>query len=262
LAMVEFLILLVLLIIAIVYFRGKVREVSARADALAAEKAQRLFEEWRTRELTAVRNHYEAQYAELKRQYDARYAELRNHYEAQYTELKRQMEAQYAAVLAEKAAAVKKEYEAMFERWKQEYEEKIRQDAVQRSLATILGRVGEELAPLLIFEKLGIGPKDIRHIGTPVDYVAFRGLSEGRVDEVVFIEVKTGRSSALSDREKAVKRAVEEKRVRFAVINVKEELERLLQRLQPEPVEEVAREEARYGPPPETSSPQTQPPQR
>jgi predicted Holliday junction resolvase-like endonuclease len=228
--MVEFLILLVLFIVVVVYFRGKVREVSARVDALAAEKAQRLFEEWRARELTQ----YEAQYAELKRQFDARYAELKNQYEAQYAELKRQMEAQYAAVLAEKVAAVKKEYEVLFERWKQEYEEKIRQDAVQRSLATILGRVGEELAPLLIFEKLGVGPKDVRHIGTPVDYVAFRGLSEGRVDEIVFIEVKTGRSSTLSDREKAVKRAVEEKRVRFAVVNVKEELDRLLQQLQPD----------------------------
>jgi predicted Holliday junction resolvase-like endonuclease len=210
--MVEFLILLVLLIVVVVYFRGKVREVSARADALAAERAQRLFEEWRARELEAVRAQYEAQYAELKRQ----------------------MEAHYNAVLAEKVEAVRKEYEALFERWKQEYEEKIRQDAVQRSLATILGRVGEELAPLLVFEKLGVGPKDIRHIGTPVDYVAFRGLSEGRVDEILFIEVKTGRSSTLSDREKAVKRAVEEKRVRFAVINVKEELDRLLQQLQPD----------------------------
>jgi len=248
LAVAELLILLVLIIAVVVYFRF--REVSARVDALAAERAQRLFEEWRTRELAAVRAQHEAQYAELKRQYDARYAELKNQYEAQYAELKRQMEAQYAAVLAEKAAAVKKEYEALFEKWKQEHEEKIRQDAVQRSLATILGRVGEELAPLLIFEKLGIGPKDIRHIGTPVDYVAFRGLSEGRVDEILFIEVKTGRSSALSDREKAVRRAVEEKRVRFAVINVKEELERLLQRLQWEPLFrlEVAREEARHDP--------------
>jgi predicted Holliday junction resolvase-like endonuclease len=111
---VEFLVLLVLLIAVVVYFRGRVREMSARVDALAAEKAQRLFEEWRARELTTVRAQYEAQYAELKKQ----------------------MEAQYAAMLAEKVETVKKEYEALFERWKQEYEEKIRQDAVQRSLAT------------------------------------------------------------------------------------------------------------------------------
>ena len=81
---------------------------------MAAERAQRLFEEWRERELTAVRAQYEAQYAELKKQ----------------------TEAQYAAMLAEKVETVKKEYEALSERWKQEYEEKIRQDAVQRSLAT------------------------------------------------------------------------------------------------------------------------------
>ena len=66
--------------------------------------------------------------------------------------------------------------------------------------------------------------------------MAFRGLSEGRVDEIVFIEVETGRSSMLSDRERAVRRAVEERRVSFAVINVEEELDRLLQRLQSEPL--------------------------
>jgi hypothetical protein len=80
------------------------------------------------------------------------------------------------------------------------------------------------------------GGWDIRRIGTPVDYMAFRGLSEGRVDEIVFIEVETGRSSMLSDRERAVRRAVEERRVSFAVINVEEELDRLLQRLQSEPL--------------------------
>jgi predicted Holliday junction resolvase-like endonuclease len=102
---------------------------------------------------------------------------------------------------------------------------------VQRSLAVTLGRVGEELAPLLIFKSYGIEPKDLRHIGTPVDYIAFKGLSEGRVDEIVFIEVKTGKSTRLSDVEREVKKAVEEGKVRFLVVNVKEELERLARRL-------------------------------
>ncbi len=76
LAIVEFLVLLVLLIAAVIYFRGRVREVSARVDALAAERAQRLFEEWRAKELTSVRAQYEAQYAELKRQMEAQYAAM------------------------------------------------------------------------------------------------------------------------------------------------------------------------------------------
>ena len=124
---------------------------------------------------------------------------------------------------------IKEEYKAKFQAWVQEHEERIREDAVQRSLATILGKVGEELAPLLIFTKYGIEPKDLRHIGSPVDYVAFKGYSSGReVEEIVFIEVKTGKTTALSDVEKSVKRAIESGRVRFMAINVKGELEKTI----------------------------------
>lgn len=195
--MIEFLALLIvilLLVILLVHYRGKVREVLARADSIAAQKAQQLFEEWKSKELEG---------------------------------LKGQLEAQYNKALAERSEVLKKEYEALFERWKQEHEERIRQDAVQRSIATILGKVGEELAPLLLFRKLGVEPKDIRHIGSPIDYVAFKGLSEGRVDEILFIEVKAGKTKVLTDVERAVRRAVEEKRVSFVVMNVREELERL-----------------------------------
>ena len=195
--MIEFLALLIvilLLVILLVHYRGKVREVLARADSIAAQKAQQLFEEWKSKELEG---------------------------------LKGQLEAQYNKALAERSEVLKKEYEALFERWKQEHEERIRQDAVQRSIATILGKVGEELAPLLLFRKLGVEPKDIRHIGSPIDYVAFKGLSEGRVDEILFIEVKAGKTKVLTDVERAVRRAVEEKRVSFVVMNVREELEKL-----------------------------------
>jgi len=194
---IEFLALLIvilLLVILLVHYRGKVREVLARADSIAAQKAQQLFEEWKSKELEG---------------------------------LKGQLEAQYNKALAERSEVLKKEYEALFERWKQEHEERIRQDAVQRSIATILGKVGEELAPLLLFRKLGVEPKDIRHIGSPIDYVAFKGLSEGRVDEILFIEVKAGKTKVLTDVERAVRRAVEEKRVSFVVMNVREELEKL-----------------------------------
>jgi predicted Holliday junction resolvase-like endonuclease len=194
---IEFLALLIvilLLVILLVHYRGKVREVLARADFIAAQKAQQLFEEWKSKELEG---------------------------------LKGQLEAQYNKALAERSEVLKKEYEALFERWKQEHEERIRQDAVQRSIATILGKVGEELAPLLLFRKLGVEPKDIRHIGSPIDYVAFKGLSEGRVDEILFIEVKAGKTKVLTDVERAVRRAVEEKRVSFVVMNVREELEKL-----------------------------------
>jgi Predicted secreted endonuclease distantly related to archaeal Holliday junction resolvase len=156
-------------------YEKNIAVLNEQMDKSAYERAQKLFEEWREKELEKLED------------------------------------------------VIKKKYENLFEKWKNEYEEKIRKDAVKKSLATILGKVGEELTPLLMFEKLGIEPKDFRHIGTPIDYVAFKGLSNGKVEEILFIEVKTGNSPSLSDREKEVRKAVDEKRVRFVMINLKKE---------------------------------------
>ena len=48
-----------------------------------------------------------------------------------------------------------------------------------------------------------LDPKDIRFLGTPIDLIAFKGLNGSEEIEIVFIEVKTGRS-VLSARERAV----------------------------------------------------------
>ena len=56
-------------------------------------------------------------------------------------------------------------------------------------------------------------PGDARFLGSPVDFVVFAGLREtDEVSEIVFVEVKTGRSK-LSRREQSVRQAVEEGRV-------------------------------------------------
>jgi predicted Holliday junction resolvase-like endonuclease len=54
-----------------------------------------------------------------------------------------------------------------------EIEKSIREDAIKRSTFTIIGKVGEHLAPILIFQNYGIDPKDFRYIGTPIDFIAF-----------------------------------------------------------------------------------------
>ena len=50
-----------------------------------------------------------------------------------------------------------------------------------------------------------LDPKDIRFLGTPIDLIAFKGLNGSEEIEIVFIEVKTGRS-VLSARERAFKK--------------------------------------------------------
>lgn len=88
-----------------------------------------------------------------------------------------------------------------------------RKDAVRRSRSVIQGQVSEQIAPFL--PGFPCNAADVRFVGKPVDFVAFCGLSQnGVVDEIAFIEVKTA-SSRLSEREKSIRRAVEQKRVRY-----------------------------------------------
>lgn len=89
----------------------------------------------------------------------------------------------------------------------------LRSDAIKRSRAVIGGQVVEQVAPFL--PNFPCSPSDARFIGKPVDFVAFPGLSENdTVKEVLLIEVKTGKS-ALNNREKEIKKAVNEGRVRY-----------------------------------------------
>ncbi len=116
-------------------------------------------------------------------------------------------------------AKIERRAREIFEKWREESlereislrlkeeEKRIREDAIAKSSSVIMGKVGEQLTPVLLFEKEGINPKDMRFIGTPIDYIVFKGLSDGKIEEIIFLEVKTGRSK-LSGREKEVKRAV------------------------------------------------------
>ena len=89
----------------------------------------------------------------------------------------------------------------------------IRKDAIKRSRSVIGGQVAEQIAPFL--PGFPCDAADARFIGKPVDFIAFPGLNSGdKVNEVLLIEVKTGKSN-LNGREREVKRAVAEGRVRY-----------------------------------------------
>lgn len=96
--------------------------------------------------------------------------------------------------------------------WKTWYTRRVRKDAIQRSLAVTAGKVYEQLVPYL--PDFPFNPKDVRFLGSPVDFVVFDGLSAGDVTRIVFVEVKTG-EAALSSRERRVRDAVRDARVEF-----------------------------------------------
>jgi len=96
--------------------------------------------------------------------------------------------------------------------WKARYTRAVRQDAVQRSLAVTAGKVYEQLVPYL--PDFPFNPKDVRFLGSPVDFVVFDGLSDGHVNRIVFVEVKTG-AADLSARERRIRDAVQASRVEW-----------------------------------------------
>lgn len=96
-----------------------------------------------------------------------------------------------------------------------------RKDAIQRSRFVIGGQFSEQLAPYLPnFDYL---PTECKFIGKPIDFIVFRGMDEKKIDEVVFVEVKSGKSK-LNAHEKNLKDTIQKKRVRWEEYRIPDEL--------------------------------------
>ena len=108
----------------------------------------------------------------------------------------------------------RREAQVLLAQWKSEQEQALRQDAAQRSRAVTVGKMTEHILPF--WPEFAFDPGDCRFLGSPVDFVAFDGLcgEDGIITEVVFVEVKTGRST-LSTRERRVRDAIQAGRVRW-----------------------------------------------
>ena len=119
---------------------------------------------------------------------------------------------------------IQQEFATDFEKWKVEFEDKIRSDSLERSRAGLKGRVGEQFAPLLPMFKYH--PSDARFIGNPIDYIIFDGYTDVKdgesddITEIIFVDVKTGKSKGLTKVENRIKKAVEEKKVRWDTIHL------------------------------------------
>lgn len=88
-----------------------------------------------------------------------------------------------------------------------------RADAISRSRAVLTGQFSEQIAPYL--PGFLYSPTECKFIGKPIDFVVFNGLDEKNVKEIVFVEVKSGKSK-LSSTENSVKDAVLNGRVKWA----------------------------------------------
>ncbi len=94
-----------------------------------------------------------------------------------------------------------------------------RKDAILRSRAVLSGQFSEQMAPY--FPNFNHNPGECKFLGKPVDLICFEGLDEKKINEVVFIEVKSG-NAKLSSVEKSLKEAVEGGKVRWEEYRIPE----------------------------------------
>jgi len=134
----------------------------------------------------------------------------------------------FAAILAILLAyyIIKWRFENMFRHWLEverqaleQEKEGIRRAAVTQSRAVLGGKFVEQLAPYL--PEFKYDPTEARFIGSPIDLVVFPGLSSGNPQEIVIMEIKTGKNCQLTPQQDKIRRLIEDGMVRWELVDYK-----------------------------------------
>ena len=105
-------------------------------------------------------------------------------------------------------------------KWEEKLPE-VRQTAIKQSRSVLSGQFSEQLAPYL--PDFNYKPTEARFIGKPIDFIVFKGMDEKKIEEVIFVEVKSGKSS-LNNSEKSLKDAILNGKVSWSEYRVPENL--------------------------------------
>ena len=111
----------------------------------------------------------------------------------------------------------------------QNFAKKIKK-SLEGQRSSVKGKAWEQLAPFFPEFTAKFSPSDSRFIGTPIDYVVFKNMTDFDKNnkdenpiEVVLVEIKTGKAKKLNPLEDAVKDAIDSKRVSFEQIDLPDE---------------------------------------
>ena len=118
---------------------------------------------------------------------------------------------------------IERRFESRFKEWQAQEQahwqnEVIRasKQAVTQSRAVLGGKFTEQMAPYL--PEFKYDPTEARFIGSPIDFVVFPGLSAGDPQEVVIVEIKSGKNCALTPSERKIQQLIEDGMVRWELI--------------------------------------------
>ncbi|MGD0795731.1 MAG: Holliday junction resolvase-like protein [Dehalococcoidales bacterium] len=112
-------------------------------------------------------------------------------------------------------------YEKRFRDWRDEEIAEIRKSAVTQSRAVLGGKFTEQMVPF--FPDFKYDPTEVRFIGSPIDMIVFPGLAKGEPEEIVILEVKSGKSAGLTPQQKKIRQLIENGMVRWDEIHRSED---------------------------------------
>ena len=119
----------------------------------------------------------------------------------------------------------KLKFERSFRQWRETEQQKwegekesIRKEAITQSRAVLGGKFVEQLAPYL--PQFSYDPTEARFIGSPIDLIVFPGLATGNPQEIVIMEVKTGKTAQLTPQESKIRQLIEDGMVRWELLHL------------------------------------------
>ncbi len=101
-------------------------------------------------------------------------------------------------------------------KWQTEIEQ-ARKSAVVQSRAVLGGKFTEQMVPY--FPDFKYDPTEVRFIGSPIDLIVFPGLARGDPEEIVILEIKTGKSAQLNPVQRKIKQLILNGMVRWDEIH-------------------------------------------
>jgi len=132
----------------------------------------------------------------------------------------------YSLYLSREGRLIKREINLKVEKELLRLKDHLRKETLNRSRAILKGEIAEQIVPFLADFKHN--PSDARFIGSPIDYVIFDGytdVKDRRIDRpitVILADIKTGKIAELTSEQKRIKKAIEQKRVKWETIRLKE----------------------------------------
>jgi predicted Holliday junction resolvase-like endonuclease len=126
-----------------------------------------------------------------------------------------------AVLLANYSARLK--YERKFRQWQESEtrrweseKERAVQEGIGQSRAVLGGKFTEQMAPFL--PEFSYDPTEARFIGNPIDFIVFPGLSRGEPEEIVIMEVKSGKTAQLTPAQRKIRQLIEDGMVRWELL--------------------------------------------